>query len=161
MQALLRQLGELFLQAIPTVVLLLLFYWFMRWAFFKPILQAMNEREKRIQGRRQETEEIRREATQTEQTYQGKLREARSENYTAQEAQRKQLLDERAKQVNSARTAAQQRVRVAKEQIGNELKAAEQQVEGQSDALANEIVEGILRNGNNGSREARESNVRK
>jgi hypothetical protein len=37
----LRQLGDLFLQAVPTVIIVFLFYVFMRWAFFTPIQKAM------------------------------------------------------------------------------------------------------------------------
>ena len=40
----LHQLGELFLEAVPTVVIVFLFYFFLRWAFFAPIQKAMAER---------------------------------------------------------------------------------------------------------------------
>ena len=51
-----HQLGELFLNAVPTVVIVLLFYVFMRWAFFTPILKAMAERRAHIEGARAEAE---------------------------------------------------------------------------------------------------------
>ena len=44
----LHQLGALFLEAAPTVVIVFLFYFFMRWAFFTPIQKAMAERSARI-----------------------------------------------------------------------------------------------------------------
>ena len=46
-----HQLGKLFLGALPTVIVVLLFYYFMRWAFFGPIQKAMAERNARIEGR--------------------------------------------------------------------------------------------------------------
>ena len=51
---LLHQLGELFLQAVPTVIIVLIFYFFMRWAFFGPVLKAMAERTTHIEGARAE-----------------------------------------------------------------------------------------------------------
>jgi len=50
----LRQLGDLFLQAVPTVIIVFLFYVFMRWAFFTPIQKAMAERSAKIEGARAE-----------------------------------------------------------------------------------------------------------
>ena len=48
----LQQLGELFLEAVPTVITVFLFYLFMRWAFFGPIQKAMAERSAKIAGAR-------------------------------------------------------------------------------------------------------------
>ena len=58
----LRQLGELFLQAVPTVIIVFLFYFFMRWAFFTPIQKAMDERRERIEGAREEAARAKAEA---------------------------------------------------------------------------------------------------
>src|SRR5579863_7053370 len=47
MQAIVHQLGELFLQAVPTVVIVLIFYIIMRVLFFVPLMRVMDEREAR------------------------------------------------------------------------------------------------------------------
>ena len=44
------QLGELFLGAVPTVLLILVFYFIMKALFFKPLLAVMAEREARSIG---------------------------------------------------------------------------------------------------------------
>jgi F0F1-type ATP synthase membrane subunit b/b' len=152
MQELLRQLGELFLQAIPTVVILFLFYLFMRSVFFKPILHAMDERHRRIEGARAEAETIQSETREKNNAYHNALKRARSEIYAEQESKRKVVLEERTRQVNAARGEAQQRVRGAKEEIARELGAARGAAAQQSDSLAGEIVRGVLQG--NGSREA-------
>ena len=54
----LHQLGELFLAAVPTVIIVFLFYFFMRWAFFTPIENAMAERSAKIEGARAEAARI-------------------------------------------------------------------------------------------------------
>lgn len=152
MQELLRQLGELFLQAIPTVVLLFLFYLFMRPVFFKPILHAMDERHKRIQGARAETETLQSETREKNQAHQEALKHARAEIYAEQESKRKVVLEERTRRVNEARGEAQQRVKTAKQQIATELAEARSAAGEQSADLAGEIVRGILE-GENGHRE--------
>src|SRR5260370_267834 len=47
MQEIVLQLEELFLQAVPTVLIILAFYLMMRALFFKPLLKVMAEREAR------------------------------------------------------------------------------------------------------------------
>ncbi|HSS95954.1 MAG TPA: hypothetical protein VLK33_02930, partial [Terriglobales bacterium] len=51
-----NQLGELFLAAVPTVIIVFLFYLFMRWSFFKPMERVLSERHKRAEGARVEAE---------------------------------------------------------------------------------------------------------
>src|SRR6266853_427963 len=50
MQAIVHQLGELFLQAVPTVLIILLFYFILRALFFKPLLAVTAERDSRTAG---------------------------------------------------------------------------------------------------------------
>src|SRR5882762_9527479 len=57
MQVIGHQLGELFLQAVPTVLIILLFYFILRAVFFKPLLAVMAERDARTVGA--ETKETR------------------------------------------------------------------------------------------------------
>src|SRR5258707_13170063 len=45
-----HQLGELFLGAVPTVLILIVLYFILKSLFFKPLLAVMAEREKRTAG---------------------------------------------------------------------------------------------------------------
>jgi len=45
-----HQLGELFLGAVPTVLILIVLYFILKSLFFKPLLAVMAEREKRTVG---------------------------------------------------------------------------------------------------------------
>ena len=53
-----HQLGELFLGAVPTVVLILIFYFILKSLFFKPLLAVMAEREARSIGARKAAEVV-------------------------------------------------------------------------------------------------------
>jgi F-type H+-transporting ATPase subunit b len=154
----LHQLGELFLEALPTVILVFLFYLFMRWAFFGPLARVMAERQARTEGARREAEQARVRAQERTQTYQDALKKARGEIYVEQDAARRALLDERAAQIREARAAATERIRAAKTDLEAELASARKELEKATPALAGDIVRSILgpaQPGPGDSREAR------
>jgi F-type H+-transporting ATPase subunit b len=142
----LHQLAELFLQAVPTVVIVFLFYLFMRWAFFTPIQKAMAERDAKIEGARREASSLEAEAGKELQDYNERLRKVRGELYAEQEAARQVVLDERARLLKAMRSRALEEVAEAKKKIAAEQVSARHEVESQTDSLAAEIVRVILEN---------------
>jgi F-type H+-transporting ATPase subunit b len=140
----LHQLGDLFLQAVPTVIIVFLFYLFMRWAFFTPIQKAMAERDEKIAGARREAAAVQEAARRDLENYKEALRKARGEIYAEQEAARQAVLEERAKNLKAMRSLAQKEVAEAKKKIAAELAAARADVERQTPELAGEIVRSIL-----------------
>lgn len=143
----LQQLGGLFLQAIPTVVIVFLFYLFMRANFFGPIERVLAERCARIEGARAEAAAAQAAALEKLNAYNEAMRKARGELYLEQEAARHVVLEERMKLVHEARGAAQERVAAGKQRIASELAAACAELEKQTPALAGEIVRAILERG--------------
>ena len=142
----LHQLAELFLQAVPTVVIVFLFYLFLRWAFFTPIQTAMAERDAKIEGARREAAALEAEAGKELQDYNDRLRKVRGELYAEQEAARQVVLDERARLLKAMRSRALEEVEEAKKKIATEQVSARHEVESQTDSLAAEIVRVILEN---------------
>jgi F-type H+-transporting ATPase subunit b len=142
----LHQLAELFLQAVPTVVIVFLFYLFLRWAFFTPIQKAMAERDAKIEGARREAATLEAEAGKELQDYNDRLRKVRGELYAEQEAARQVILDERARLLKAMRSRALEEVEEAKKKIAVEQVSARREVESQTDSLATEIVRVILEN---------------
>jgi F-type H+-transporting ATPase subunit b len=140
----LHSLGQLFLGAVPTIIIVLLFYFFLRWAFFTPIQKAMAEREARMEGARAEAAAVEAAAKQEMDTYHEALRKARGEIYAEQEAARQVALENRAKLLKTMRTRAQEDVAAAKKRIAAELETARAQVERDAPVLAGEIVRTIL-----------------
>src|SRR6266550_9331060 len=106
MQAIVHQLGELFLQAVPTVLIILLFYFILRALFFKPLLAGMAERDARTAGAEKAAEAAQAAAAEKVKQYREALKQARGQVYAEQEAARKKLLDERAARIKDARTRA-------------------------------------------------------
>lgn len=139
-----HQLGELFLGALPTVVLILIFYFILKSLFFKPLLAVMAEREARSIGAQQAAEAAQAAAAEKVKQYQNALRQARGRIYAEQEAARKKLLDERAALVKEARGHATAEVASAKERVAAELAAARRDMEPGIAQLASEIATRVL-----------------
>src|SRR2546426_12649954 len=115
MQAIVHQLGELFLQAVPTVLIILLFYFILRALFFKPLLAVMAERDARTPGAQKAAEAAQAAAAEKVKQYQEALKQARGQGYAEQGAARKKPLEERAAQLKEARAKAAGGVSAAKE----------------------------------------------
>jgi F-type H+-transporting ATPase subunit b len=139
-----NQLGELFLSAVPTVIIVFLFYLFMRWSFFEPMARMFSERHKRAEGARSEAESTLVAAHEKERFYSDTVKKARGEIFVEQEAQRRRTLDQRQATITAARTTAQTALQEAKKEIAAEVKAARVQMERSSGDLANEIAEAVL-----------------
>ena len=139
-----HQLGDLFLQTVPTLVIVFLFYLFMRWAFFTPIQKAMAERDSKIEGARKDAAAVQVAANQELQNYNEALKKARAEIYAEQEQARHLILEERAKNLKAMRTLAQKEVAEAKKRIETELAAARKEIEAGAPEMAGEITRSIL-----------------
>ena len=144
MQEIVHQLGELFLQAVPTVLIVLAFYVILRALFFKPLLAVMAERDARTVGARKAAEAAEAAAAEKVKQYQEALKKARAQVYGEQEAARKKLLDERAARLKDARTKAAARVAEAKEQTAKESAEALKDLHSSVTQLAMEIARRAL-----------------
>ena len=104
MSELIHQLGDLLIRAVPVAVIVLIFYFFMRSLFFKPVLKVMAERQARTLGAQKEAEAAQAAAAEKVKQYEEALRHAKAKVYLEQEAERKKLLDERTAFLKEART---------------------------------------------------------
>jgi len=144
MQEIVLQLGELFLQAVPTVLIVLAFYLMLRALFFKPLLAVMVERDTRTAGARKAAAAAEAAAADKVKQYQEALRQARTRVYAEQEAARKKVLDERAALLKEARSKAAAEVAAGKERVAKELTAALQELKASVGQLAAEIARRVL-----------------
>jgi F-type H+-transporting ATPase subunit b len=139
-----HQLGELFLGAAPTVLIILIFYFILRALFFQPLLKVMAERYARTVGAQKAAEAAQAAAAEKVKQYQEALKQARGKVYAEQEAARKKLLDERAAQLKDARAKASGEVTQAKNRVAGELASARRDVEASVPQLSAEIARRIL-----------------
>lgn len=149
------QLGELFLGAVPTVLLILIFYFILKSLFFKPLLAVMAEREARTSGAQKAATEAQAAATDKVHQYKEALKKARADVYAEQETARKKLLDERAELLKQARTKSSAEVAAAKERVAADFAAARRDMEADISQIASEIAARVLQPTVGPSREAR------
>ena len=141
---LLHQLGELFLAAVPTAILVFLFYFFLRWSFFRPLLKVLAERQARIEGSRKEAESLAAATQEKQRAYREALRKARAEVFAEQESARRLVLEERGQVIRQARNRAGEEVQAAKARLANEVEAARKALETSGQQLAEEVARAIL-----------------
>ena len=140
----LKQLGELLLGAVPTVILLALLYALYTAIVHKPLRRVLEERRSKTEGAVEKSRADIAAAEARTAEYEQKLREARAAVFRAQEAKRQAVLQARTNALNEARTKAQAQVQAAKKDIEADRIAAESTLPTDAAALAQEIVRRVL-----------------
>jgi F-type H+-transporting ATPase subunit b len=140
----LRQLGELLLGSVPTVILLALLYALYAAIVHKPLRRVLMERRARTEGAVEKSRADIAAAEARTKEYEQKLREARGAVFRAQEVRRQAALQARGNAVNEARSKAQAQVQAAKQAIEADRVAAQAGLEKETAALAQEIVRRVL-----------------
>ncbi|MGA8502269.1 MAG: ATP synthase F0 subunit B [Candidatus Sulfotelmatobacter sp.] len=140
----LRQLGELLLGSIPTVILLALLYVLYATIVHKPLRRVLEERRSKTEGAIEKSRADIAAAEARTSEYEQRLRQARATVFRAQEARRKAALDARTVALNEARTKAQAQVQAAKADIQKDRDAAQSGLQKEVQALAAEIMRRVL-----------------
>jgi len=144
MEQTLHALGGILLKSIPTVVLLLFLYFYLKSFLFGPLGRILKQREELTAGTRHAAEKSLQDAARKVQEYEAKMREARAEVYREQEETRKQWLADQASQLEGARERTGQAVQQSKEQLTNEVAAARLTLADSAGVLADQIATTVL-----------------
>jgi F-type H+-transporting ATPase subunit b len=145
MDATLRALTGILLNAIPTFIILLVIFAYLKWMFFKPMGKVLHDRYELTEGARKMAEESMKRAEAKTAEYEAALRAARSENYKAQERQYAELQQRQAEELAAARERAENSIREARQVIAKDVESAQARLAAESDALAAQIAESLLR----------------
>jgi|SRR5580658_369134 F-type H+-transporting ATPase subunit b len=140
----LRQLGELLLGAVPTVILLALLYVLYNAIVHKPLRRVLEERRSKTEGAVEKSRADIAAAEARTSEYEQRLREARATVFRAQESRRKLALEARTAALNDARKQAQAQVQAAKADIQKDRDAALGGLQAEAQALAQEIMRRVL-----------------
>jgi F-type H+-transporting ATPase subunit b len=141
----LRQLGELLLGAVPTVILLGTLYILYTFLVHRPLTAVLAERRSRTQGAMEKARADIAAAEARTSDYEQRLREARQKIFKDQEARRQQATQFRAKAVNEARTRTQQQAKQARAEMEEDKQQAMSKLQSDAARLANDIVRAVLR----------------
>jgi F-type H+-transporting ATPase subunit b len=140
----LRQLGELLLGAVPTVIMLALLYVLYKAIVHKPLSRVLDERRSKTEGAIEKSKADIAAADARTSEYEQKLREARAAVFRAQEAKRQAAMQARTNAVNEARNTAQAQVQAAKADIARDRAVVEKGLQAEASSLAQEIVRRVL-----------------
>jgi F-type H+-transporting ATPase subunit b len=139
-----QALGGKLLQAIPTVILLLILHFYLKAMLFRPLDKVLKQRDELTEGARKAATQSLAAADSKQQEYEAKFRDARADVYRAQEEMRRQWLEDQAAQIAEARQRSEASVRSAREQIAGDAAAAKLNLEATSAVLADEIAAAVL-----------------
>ena len=141
----LRQIGELLLGAVPTVVLFGLLYVSYRFLLHKPLEAKLAERHQKTQGAIEKAQADIASADARAADYEQRLKEARVAIYQAQESRRRKFQETTAAALAEARAKADALVRQTRTDLEKDRTAARAGLESESEKLAAAVIQSILK----------------
>jgi F-type H+-transporting ATPase subunit b len=141
---LLRQLGELVLGSVPTMIIFLILVFAYRFILYGPMVNTLAERRARTIGALEAAHAAIAAADAKAQEYEARLRAARAEIFRQRELRVQQWIAQRDAALAAARQAAQERVAHARAAIESEAAAARKQIEDAAGQLAAQVLQVIL-----------------
>jgi F-type H+-transporting ATPase subunit b len=144
MDEILRQLGELVLGSVPTMVLFILLVALYGVLVRRPLERVLAERRARTQGAVEQARGALATAEAETSIYEDKLRQAKAEILRAREQKLKQWNAERDAALDQVRQATQQRIRVARQDIEQSSQEARTQIDGSSAELSSMVLAAVL-----------------
>jgi F-type H+-transporting ATPase subunit b len=140
----LRQVGELLLGSVPTIIIFLLLYGLYTVLVHRPLTRVLGERRARTQGAIEKAQADIASAEARTAEYEQRLRDARLALFKAQEARRARAAQARAAAVAEARKNAQAQVDQARAAIEQDKIAARTALQAEAGRLAQEIIRVVL-----------------
>jgi F-type H+-transporting ATPase subunit b len=139
-----HQLGQLFVQAIPTVVMVFLLFIILERILFRPLIATMKKREELTVGAlaraREEAAAVEAKTRQYEEAFQA----ARQEVYRQREADRHSNLEQRDAALRQARGQADALIHGAQADLAKEVERAKTELDGACVPLAEEISQSLV-----------------
>ena len=145
MDAILRQIGELLISSIPTIIALLIVWTGYRYIVHGKLQQVLEQRHALTQGAVEQAQKEIAQAEARTAEYELRLREARAEIYKAQQANRQQMMDKRGAALAEARRQAGEKVKEARTSLAATVDSSRAALRGQADALADKVIESVLK----------------
>jgi F-type H+-transporting ATPase subunit b len=144
MDATLQALGGILLKAIPTLLLLIVVHFYLKFMFFNPLIAVLAKRREATEGARQAAESAMAKATSRAGEIEAALRKAREGIYQDQEKARKQLVEEQTKALDETRQKSHGLVHDARLQLVSETDAAKAELATYAKALSEQIAARLL-----------------
>jgi|SRR5579864_464163 len=144
MDATLHDLGGILLKAIPTLVLLLIVHWYLKYMFFGPLREVLAKRREATEGAQKSAEALLSKASEKAAALEDALLKAREEIYHEQEEARRRWIGEQTVRLEEARLSSRNLIHQAKQQLDEDAAAAKRDLTATTAALADQIAQSLL-----------------
>ena len=147
MSDILRELAQLFVRSVPTVLLVFFLFVVLDRLFFRPLTEVMKKRESATSGA---MEKARLQAAESEakaQKYEEAFQQARQEVYRQREAHRRESLADRERQLSKARGDAENLLKEAIDVLARDVESLKADLGNAAAPLAAEITDTVLTGG--------------
>ena len=152
MQEIFKQIGNLFVAAVPTILLFIVLVIAYQFLVQAPLTATLKQRRALTEGAIEDAHKAIAQAEARAAEYSAQLRQARAEVYKVREQREKQWNAERDAALDAARKAAGLKVKQAKAELESEAATARQTIQASAGELARQVVLAVMPSVAGGSR---------
>jgi len=145
MDAILRQIGELLVNSIPTIISVLIVWTAYRFIVHGKLRQVLEQRHALTEGAIERAQQEIATAEKRTAEYEQRVREARSQIYKTQQANRQRVMEERNTALADSRQRAGEMVKKARAVLEAETAGAKSTLEQQASVLADQVIATVLK----------------
>lgn len=145
MDAILRQIGELLVNSIPTIISVLILWTAYTFLVHNKLRQVLEQRHALTEGAIERAQQEIAIAEKRTAEYEQRVREARSQIYKTQQANRQRIMDERNAALADARKNAGEMVKKARTALEKDTVAAKASLEQHANVLADQVIATVLK----------------
>jgi len=145
MDAILRQIGELLVNSIPTIISVLILWTAYTFLVHRKLRQVLEQRHALTEGAIERAQQEIAIAEKRTAEYEQRVREARSQIYKTQQAHRQRVMDERNAALADARKNAGEMVKKARTALEKDTVAAKAALEQHANVLADQVIATVLK----------------
>jgi F-type H+-transporting ATPase subunit b len=145
MDAILRQIGELLISSIPTIISVLILWTAYRFIVHGKLRQVLEQRHALTEGAIERAQQEIAVAEKRTAEYEQRVREARTQIYKSQQANRLRVMEERNAALAESRQRAGEMVKKARAVLEAETADAKGSLEQQANVLADQVIATILK----------------
>lgn len=144
MEATLKALADLLLEAVPTIIFFLFLTWYLKRVFFRPLGVILEERRKATEGTRELAQRAFEAADKKQSEFERAIELARGEIYQEHETLRRQWSAEQSQAIARERAAVEEKLAAAKLQIAQEAEQAQAELDAQVESLSVKIADSLM-----------------
>jgi len=145
MDAILRQIGELLVNSIPTIISVLILWTAYRFIVHGKLRQVLAERHALTEGAIERAQQEIATAEKRTAEYEQRVRDARSQIFKTQQANRQRVMEERNTALAESRQRAGEMVKKARAVLEAETAGAKSTLEQQASVLADQVIATVLK----------------